>query len=134
MHTGHRWPALPGSIKETNLARIEFVDGADQSHAAFTHAGLGFRGFEQFAHGSSHIGFDGGTQQIGRRCVGVQRVQRRDDLFEQDLDAAGLPGAVKPGSDCRLHGAAAFCYRVAEQNALDAMPTGSLRGDSLKVQ
>lgn len=48
-----------------------------------------------------------------------------------------LPGSIKETNPARIEfvdGAAAFCYRVAEQNALDAMPTGSLRGDSLKVQ
>ncbi len=48
-----------------------------------------------------------------------------------------LPGSIKEANPTRIEfvdGAAAFRYRVAEQNALDAVLTGSLRGDSLKVR
>lgn len=70
-----------GKVPRFDLIRQQTIDAAGQS----------VRRIQPPCTGRQIL--DGGTQQIGRRCVGVKRVQRRDDLFEQDLDAAGLSGA-----------------------------------------
>ena len=57
---GHRSPL----IRETDEARIDFVDRADELHGAFGLAFPAFRRFENLPHAPAHVGFDSLREQL----------------------------------------------------------------------